>query len=322
MMKRYDLLLFFFLCAGSWQFVTAQEKPESGLQKEFEAAMKLLQQERPNEAEHLLNQLPLRVNQNSFKLGNSVISTYAFSSILLINTYLHLNDYSNAERVAQDRVTWAEQQYGAMAFQVGGFLNLLADIDRLQGKYKEAEPLYLRSLSIHRFANLADCLVAKEIYTGLGETYLALNRPREAQDLLKPAIDACRDKFGEKGMGRSDLLDTYAVALENDKKPEEAIKAALEAERVGYPDPRFEQEARDLLRGRLLAAQGHFDEAASLCRKWITVFEVPDGPESDRRLMLPLDEYARILRAGNRTKEAAEVEIRLKEIKTKYNLRF
>jgi hypothetical protein len=80
---------------------------------------------------------------------------------MLISTYLSLNDHSDAERVAKDRVTWAEQQYGATALQVGGFLMLLADIERLQGKYTDAEPLFLRALSIHRSLNMANCLVSK-----------------------------------------------------------------------------------------------------------------------------------------------------------------
>src|SRR5271165_2157163 len=70
-----------------------------------------------------------------------------------------------------------------------------------------------------------------------------------------------------------------------------AAKAAAQADRLGISrDPRFQQEDRDLLRARLLASQGKYDEAISLCRKWIAVFEVPEGAESDRRLMKPLSE--------------------------------
>jgi tetratricopeptide (TPR) repeat protein len=323
MLQRGLRLTGFCLAFGAYVSLAAQdEPPEDPTLKLFEAATTLLRQVRPVEAERILDQVQLRSNQSKFKLGDSTIGTYAFSSTLLISTYLRLNDYSDAERVATDRVTWAEKQYGATALQVGGFLSLLADIERLQSKYKDAEPLYLRALSIHRSLNLADCLVARGIYTGLGEAYLGLKRPGDAQQLLRPAIDACREKFGEKGIGRSDLLNVYAVALENDQKSEEAGTAASEADRVGTPDPRFQQEDRDLLRGRLLAAQGRIDDSVSYCRKWIKVFEAPDGPESDRRLMLPLGECERLLRSAGRTSDAEEVGARLNEIRAKYDVRF
>lgn len=290
--------------------------------KQFAAVTTLLQQGKPAEAEHILDHVQLRSNQSKFKLGNSTLSTYAVSSTLLISTYMGLNDYADAERVAKDRVVWSEQQYGPKALQVAGFLSLLAEIERLQTNYKAAEPLYVRSLSIHRSLNLADCLVAKSVYSGLAETYLALNRPREAEELLSPAIDACREKFGDKGMGRADLFDAYAVALENDNKTAEAAKAASEADRVSMLVPRVEEENRDLLRGRLLAAQGRFDESLAPCHKWIGILEVPNGPESDRRLMLPLGECQRLLQLAGRGTEAAEVGARLKGIKAKYGVRF
>ena len=206
--------------------------------------------------------------------------------------------------------------------QVGGFLGNLANIERLQGKYNEAELHYVRALSIERSHHLADCLVATDFYRGLAETYLGLGRPGDAQELLRPAIDSCREKYGEKGIGRSDLLNAYAVALENDEKPEQAATAASEADRVGISDPRFQQEDRDLLRARLLAARGRFDDAVSYCRKWIAIFEVPDGPESDRRLMLPLRECERLLRSAGRTAEAAQTRSRLDAIRTKYDVGF
>ena len=82
-----------------------------------------------------------------------------------------------------------------------------------------------------------------------------------------------------------------SVALENDNNTAEAAKAAAEADRVSYLVPGVKQETRDLRRGRLLAAKRRFDESLAPCRKWIAILEVPNGPESDRRLMLPLEEF-------------------------------
>jgi tetratricopeptide (TPR) repeat protein len=239
---------------------------------------------------------------------------YPLISELLIEAYLRVHDYANAERVAADRVTWTEGEYGESSLPVTGWLNRLAEINLLQGKYQEAEPVYLRSLSMHRSLKLDSCLMTRDLYTGLAEIYLALKRPVDAEQLLRSAIDTCP----KKDSSRADLLNAYAITLEDNGRLEEAAKAALEADRVDTLDPRFKQEQRDLLRARLLASQGRFDEAVSLCRKWIAIFEVPESPESDRRLMLPLTEYERILRAAGRLSEAAEAGARLKEITTKY----
>src|SRR5579872_5729451 len=111
------------LCLTGWCFafrasmgLAGQDQtPEDPTLTQFEAVTKLLREGRPVEAERILDQVQLRANSSKFKLGKSTISTYAFSSTLLINTYLSLNDYSDAERVAKDRVTWAEQQYGPTA---------------------------------------------------------------------------------------------------------------------------------------------------------------------------------------------------------------
>jgi tetratricopeptide (TPR) repeat protein len=322
-MKRRSHLAGITLAVGFWGAVSAQDQAALDPQvKQFEMVTKLLREGKPAEAERLLEQAHLQSSESKFQLGDLTINSYAFTSTILISTYISLNDYSNAERVATDRVTWAEKQYGSAAFQVGGALIALANIERLQGKYKEAEPLYLRSLSIHRAVGFGDCLVGREVYTGLAETYLALKRSREAEELLALAIKACRDEYGARGGNHAPLLNVYAVALESDSQPDEAAKAAGEADRVGSSDPRFQQEERDLLRGRLLAAQGKFDESVSFCRKWIAIFEVPEGQESDRRLMLPLEECERILRLAGRDAEASDAGTRLNEIRTKYDVHF
>ncbi len=323
MIKTRLILTVMLVGVESWALSAAQDDALlDPLMKQFVLVTTLLRQDRPAEAERILDQVQLRPHQSTFQVGDSTLSTYAFSSIMLINTYLRLGDYASAERIAQDRVVWSELQYGRSALPVGGFLSLLADINRLQGNYQSAEPLYLRSLSISRSLNLATCLVAKDVYTGLAETYLALKHPREAEELLSSALDACGERFGKKSIERPDLLDAYAVALENDKKPAEAAKAASEADRLSILHPPFQQENREFLTARLLGAQGRFDEALAICHKWITIFEVPDGPESDRRLMLPLGECERLLQLAGRGSEAAEARARMKGIKAKYDVSF
>src|SRR5260370_18406870 len=246
MIKRRLILPAMILWTGSGLVVTGKDQPPADpLMQRFESVTTLLREDRPADAERLLAQVRLQSNESKSELGKVTI-TYVFTSMLLINTYLRLNDYTSAERVANDRITWVEQKYGVMAGQAGGFLTLLAEANRLQGKYKEAEPLYLRSLSIQRSLGLDDCLVARAGYAGLAETYMALKRPRDAEEMLRPVIEPCREKLGGNGKGRSYLLNAYAVALEDENKLDEAAKVASEADRVGTPDPRSEREPRDV----------------------------------------------------------------------------
>src|SRR5437660_5401433 len=108
MIKRRLILPAMILWTGSGLIVTGQDQPPPDpIMQQLESFGPLLNQDRPAEAERVLDQVQLRANQSKFKLGESTISTYAFSSLLLISTYLRLNDYANAERVAKDRVAWA-----------------------------------------------------------------------------------------------------------------------------------------------------------------------------------------------------------------------
>src|SRR5262249_28947503 len=152
-------------------------------------------------------------------------------------------------------------RYGADALQVAVFVEALANLKRLEGKYDEAEPLYARSLSIRRLRKFDECLLATQSYAGLAEAYLALKRPDDAIQLLRPIIENCQEN-----PAKTDLLNVYAIALEDGGRPDDASKAAREAARIGFIDARFQQENRDLLRARLLASQAHFEEAAALCQ--------------------------------------------------------
>ena len=284
---------------------------------EFEKIVALLQGARPAEAEQLLDVAKWRLSEESFGLGDSKVPAYAFYSPLIVDAYVRVADYANAERLAKDSVNWSEQRYGANSLQVVPFLEAFADVKRLQGKYAEAEPPYVRSLSIRRLLKLEDCLSAEHSYEGLSETYMATKRPDDAIQLLRTPIEKCRDKSR-----KASLLNVYSIALEDGKRPEEASKAREEADLISFIDRRFQEEDRDLLRARLLASQGRLDEAAAFCRKWIATFEVSEGPESDRKLVTPLEQYEHILRNAGLSKQAAEVSARLTAIRTKYDMRF
>jgi tetratricopeptide (TPR) repeat protein len=299
--------------------ISAQDQSQKDpLEQRFQEISGLLALDRPADAERKLKDLGLRANSSKFNLGKATISTYVFVSMLLITTYSQMGDLGSAERVANDRIEWAQNAYGPESRQQAGFIDLLAETYRIQGKYKEAEPLYKRSLSIKEAQNMATCLITHSTYTGLAEAYVAQKRPRDAEALLKPAIESCK----EKSFALPDLLNVYSIALEEDQQPKQSADAEHLADSFTPPEPRFRQEDRDLLRARLAMTNGRADEAISLCKKWIAIMEVPDGPESDRRLMLPLSEGARILRRAGRDSEAAELTARLNQIRKKYNARF
>jgi tetratricopeptide (TPR) repeat protein len=284
---------------------------------EFKTIRALLQQRRPAEAEKLLDQANWRSSNETFDLGDSKIPAYGFYSPLLVATYVRMNRYADAERLSTDGINWSEKRYGNEALQLVSFVDSLADLYRLEGKYADAEPLYARSLSIHRLHKFDDCLLAKQPYVGLAEVYVARKRPNDAVRLLKPTIEKCTDNSA-----KAELLNVYAISLENDGRPDEESNAAEEADRIGFIDARFQQEKRDLLRARLLASQGYFEEARALCQKWMTTFEVPDDAQSDRRLVVPLEQYESILQRAGDSMEAERVGSRLDAIKAKYDMQF
>jgi tetratricopeptide (TPR) repeat protein len=284
---------------------------------EFETILALLQQGRPAEAEKLLDEANWRSSNETFDFGDSRIPAYGFYSPLLVATYVRINRYADAERLSTDGIHWSEKRYGDAALQLGRFVDSLADLYRLEGKYAEAEPLYARSLSIYRLRKFDDCLLAQRSYVGLAEVYIARKRPSDAVQLLRPAIEKCTFT-----PAKAELLNVYAISLENDGRPDEESRATEEADRIGIKDPRFQQENRDLLRARLLASQGYFEEARVLCQKWISTFEVPDGTQSDRRLVIPLVQYQRILQRAGDSKEAERVGARLDAIRAKYDMKF
>ena len=303
---------------GTFNGAGTQDQPQRGSElPEFKTIMALLQQGRPAEAEQVLDEANWRSSNETFGLGKSKIPAYGFYSPLLVAAYIRINHYAEAERLAKDGVEWSEKRYGSAALQVGTFVEALADLHRLEGKYAEAESLYARSLSIRRLHKFDDCLLAKQSYEGLAEAYLGMKRSDDAIQLLRPAIEKCTDKSA-----KAELLNVYAMSLEDGGRPHEASKAAEEADRIGFVDPRFQAENRDLLRARLLACQGHFPEARALCQKWITIFEVPDGAQSDRRLVIPLEQYERILRGAGQNKDAEQIGTRLAAIRAKYDMHF
>jgi tetratricopeptide (TPR) repeat protein len=294
----------------TWHIPEAQVQRDTEL-PEFKTLAVLLQKGRPAEVEQLLDKADWRSSNEIFEVGDSSTSAYAFYSPLLLDAYIRMNDYADAERLAKDGVNWSEERYGADTLEVATFVEALANLNRLESKYDEAEPLYARSLSIRRIRKFDGCSLAHESYAGLAEAYLAMKRPDDAIQLLRPIIEKCKDK-----PVRADLLNVYSIALEDLGRPDDASNAEQEAERIGFISPRFQQEDRDLLRARLLAVQGHFEEAGALCQKWIAIFEVPNGPQPDR-LVIPLEQYARILRVAGREKEAEQIDARLAEIRAK-----
>lgn len=189
MNTRLFAAAFCFWCVTFTGGKTQDQLQRSADLPEFETIMALSQQGRPAEAEKLLDQANWRSSNEKFDLGDSTIPTYGFYSPLLVAAYVRINRYADAERLSTDGVNWSEKRYGDAALQLGGFVDSLADLYRLEGKYAEAEPLYARSLSIHRLHKFDECLPAKRLYVGLAEVYVARKRPSDAVQLLRPAIE-------------------------------------------------------------------------------------------------------------------------------------
>jgi tetratricopeptide (TPR) repeat protein len=322
MRTRRLLIALAFLVGDGSASLFAQDQPGADPRaKQFEAVGRLLHENKPADGERLLDQMALRSDPGKLQLGDQTARAYAMVSVLLIGRYTQLGDLASAERVAKDRVAWADQQYGASSTLALPFVGLQASIEVSLGKYKDAMPFYERSLATLRSIGGSDCLVAKNDYVGLAETYLALNRPREAVDLLAPALDECRKMFGDRAFWRSDLLNVYAVALEYDGKADEAVKAAQEADHSSLGGPRSRQEERDLLKAHLLAAQGRLDEAIAICRSRTATLDASPVPDSDRSIARSLLECEPVFRKAGHRAEADGLAARIKDLKAKDSIK-
>lgn len=150
----------------------------------------------------------------------------------------------------------------------------LAHIYYDQARYSEAEPFYERALALNKKAFGTDHPNLADISNKLGLLYGGRDRYADAERSFKRAITVNESAFGSTYPGIAENLNNLALLY-------------------------FEQE-------RYADAEPHFERALALSEnERARVIEHTDVAEI-------LENYARLLRATNRSKEAAKLEARAK----------
>src|SRR5579862_6385296 len=134
------------LCLGmalTFAVAQAQNGAKASLEEELGNLNQLLERGRTAEAERLLRQWIPKPEDEPVQDSGVFSSTSLQDGLwaLVGYSYLGANDYSNAERVAGERLHAVEVKGSAAAGHVAVFLTLLVEVDRLESKHAAAYPL-------------------------------------------------------------------------------------------------------------------------------------------------------------------------------------
>ncbi len=183
--------------------------------------------------------------------------------------------------------TQAEEQFAAALTVAVGFgpqdprlatsLNNLAELYRVQGKYADAEPLYLRALAIVEKALGPEHPDVAASLNNLAALYHTQGRYAEAEPLFERSL-AIREKvLGPEHPDVATSLNNLAV---------------------------------------LYQAQGKYAEAEPLYERSLKIVEKTLGPDHPN-VATSLENYAALLRETGRPHEAEEMEARARAIRAK-----
>jgi hypothetical protein len=197
---------------------------------------------------------------------------------------------------------------------VSGVLANLADMQRLQGNYREVEPLFRRALAIRQKVHLDSCLMTSEIYVGVAEALMVQDKPKEGAALLEPMIDGC-----DWELALPKMQIAYSVAKELAGDIGAAASAARAAQEFTAPSDPISAEpgvarARKLLMARILSARGKHEEAIGICNSQIAIAEISSREDFGWSLVAPLTDCQQILASVGRTEEASAMNTRLRRI--------
>eukprot|EP00752_Nemacystus_decipiens_P014758 g13139.t2 len=218
---------------------------------------------------------------------------------------LLLGSYAGAEAMLRDTLTGAEEQDEQLV-EVGYALSVLAGALKEQGKYAEADPIYVRVIEAMEKAlgpdhpNVALCLHNRTLL--LSEQ----GRYDEADRLYLRCIAIEERTLGPGHPQLAQSLNTRADILRAKGKLDEAdsvLARAIKIQERAF-GPNHPSLANSLgARAIVLEAQGKYDEADRLCVRRIKIQEKALSPDNSE-LAASLHDRADLLRAQGKLREA------------------
>ena len=276
----------------------------------------LLERGRTSEAERLLRQLiPKPEDEPVQDFG--IFTPSGFHDILWAMVgygYLGANNYTDAERVAGERLHAAEGKGQAAAGHLPIFLSLMAEVLRLQGKQAAAFPFYER-LNRLWLDNQLPADFQKRSELGYVECLIVREEAATAELVSRPPVNPDGSAVGPSF--HEDIFNAYAVAMEAAGHKPAAARFEEKIDAESRRPPSANQQDRDLFRARLMSARNQDAAAEAIYQKWTSYWKtanLPAGMDPKEALQIrtvALVAYSHFLSVRRRSSEAQAVQSQL-----------
>jgi tetratricopeptide (TPR) repeat protein len=181
--------------------------------------------------------------------------------------------YAAAEARYREAVREASKEEPAVASHLGASLNDLAMVCAAEGKYREAETLYLRSIAVWEVAQ--ETINLAVAFSNLAGTYSALNQPGRAEAYYRKALELLP---GDSAELASPMNNLAALLMRTSSGPESLVEAEelLHHSIAIYKqwDVADASSTGPLLNlGELERRRGNAAQAEALARQALTILE-------------------------------------------------
>lgn len=150
----------------------------------------------------------------------------------IINLYFGQQRLKEAHELVACTMLECEDSFWPHNPKAADTLTALAEFMRGQKKFKQAESIYKRAISIRElFYDKADAELAK-LALNLGNMYLALRKYSDAEPLVKQAMKTRVRCHGVEHPSVAACVETYAALLRKTKRPQLANKMDIRAREI------------------------------------------------------------------------------------------
>lgn len=242
-------------------------------------------------------QRALRIGEKSREAG----WTLSYTLDALAKLYILQGKYAEAEPMYQRFVQIDEKKYGRDSWQAVESADSLAELYVLEGKYVEAEGIYRRAVDVlQKDKSRLTAVTSPNVESA--RKHLADLCARQGK--YAEAEKVCGDAYCLAGVYRASGRKAEAAAILEKMLTTSDRVSALQVELL-------------LVQAQLYAEMGRYAEAETSCRAARDIRENGWGPNQPEIVPI-LETCSLILRKLNREAEAAELEARAKNIRSKH----
>jgi Tfp pilus assembly protein PilF len=182
-------------------------------------------------------------------------------------------------------------------------------------QYREAEPLFRRSLELEEFASGAESKDLARHKAALAETYCVQGKYKDAAPLFKDALEVAEKTDGPEGKETARILYNFGGLHYDQGEFSDAEIKFKRALKAMAKDPEVDQldlAQKHIALADVLDMQGKAEEAQSVYKLEMPIF---DKCEDRGALIRFLKQYQKHLLMQNKKEEAAKISVRIKDIK-------